>query len=295
MNIKQLRYVTAILSTGSFSSAAACEGVSVQAVSKAMSELEEEVGEALFVRTSSGVNPTPLGEEFGARADRVLAEFDALVRFVQTRSRSGAQDRFVVGFCVPSFPGVERFCSIIKAVTARALGCTTDVALTASETCVDELRHGRFRVLITLSPIREEGIVCGSLGTMNSMVIMSEKNPLAEKDELTLADINACPVLLHPGFSHYNDAVCRAYVARGMTSELVEVASSGDYRSPLEDRRALSFAVGGEFIGPLEHCVMRPIAARDRMPVPIYLSSRTGAGVSYLEFGRALAKMKILF
>ena len=294
MNIKQLRYVTAILATGSFSSAAACEGVSVQAVSKAMSELEGEVGEPLFVRTSSGVTPTPLGEALGTRADRVLAEFDALVRFVQARSRSGAPERFVVGFCVPSFPGVERFCSIIRAVTARALGCETDVVLTTGETCEDELRRGRFCALISLSPVRGEGIVCGSLGTMNPAVIMSESNPLAEKDELSLDDINTCPVLLYPGFSHYNDAVCRAYAARGLTSELIEVADRADYGTLLEDRRALSFAVGGEFIGPIDRCVMRPIAARDRAPVPIYLSSLAGTGVSYLELGRALAKMKIL-
>ena len=114
VNIKQLRYVTAILSTGSFSSAAACEGVSVQAVSKAMSELEGEVGDALFIRTSSGVTPTPLGEAFGARADKVLTEFDALERFVHTRPRSaGATGRFVVGFCAPEFPGVQRFCALI--------------------------------------------------------------------------------------------------------------------------------------------------------------------------------------
>ena len=40
MNIKQVRYVCSIIDLGSFSAAAAREGVSVQAVSKAMPELE---------------------------------------------------------------------------------------------------------------------------------------------------------------------------------------------------------------------------------------------------------------
>lgn len=296
MNIKQLRYVTAILSTGSFSSAAACEGVSVQAVSKAMSELEGEVGAPLFIRTSSGVNPTPLGEAFGARADKVLAEFDALERFVHVRARSagGPAGHFVIGFCVPAFTGVERFCSLIKTVTARALGCATDVLLTSAESCVDELRSGRFWALITLGPLQGEGIVCGSLGVMSPMVVMSAENPLAAKSELTLDDINTCPVLLYPGFDHYNDAVCRAYAARGMTSELVEIVDGESYGEFLHERGGLSLAVGGEFLAPFEGCVLRPIAARDRMPVPICLSSLAGAGVSYLELSRALAKMRIL-
>lgn len=296
VNIKQLRYVTAILSTGSFSSAAACEGVSVQAVSKAMSELEGEVGDALFIRTSSGVTPTPLGEAFGARADKVLTEFDALERFVHTRPRSaGATGRFVVGFCAPEFPGVQRFCALIKTVTARALGCETDVLLTDAKTCVDELKAGRFRALITLGPVKGEGIVCGRLGTMMPMVIMAADNPLAEKAELTIEDISTRPVLLYPGYEHFNDSVCRAYASRGMTSELVEVTSPEGFAEFIHGRQGLSLAVGGEFLSAYDGCVMRPIAAKDRMPVPICLSSLSGADVSYLELSRALAKMKILF
>lgn len=297
MNIKQLRYVTAILSTGSFSSAAACEGVSVQAVSKAMSELENEIGDPLFIRTSSGVTPTPLGEAFGARANKVLTEFDALERFVHTRARSAGGDsgRFVVGFCAPEFPGVEKFCALIKTVTARALGCETDVLLTDAKTCVDELRAGRFRALITLGPVKGEGVVCGRLGTMMPAVVMAAENPLAEKVELTLEDINTRPVLLYPGYEHFNDSVCRAYASRGMTSELVEITSPEGLAEFIHDRQGLSLAVGGEFLSAYDGCVLRPIAAKDRIPVPICLSSLSGAGVSYLELSRALAKMKILF
>lgn len=48
MNIKQVRYVCSIIDLGSFSAAAAREGVSVQAVSKAMPEPEASLGEPLF-------------------------------------------------------------------------------------------------------------------------------------------------------------------------------------------------------------------------------------------------------
>lgn len=68
MNIKQVRYVCAIVDLGSFSAAAAREGVSVQAVSKAMAELESALGEPLFERRSAGVTPTPLGRAFAVRA-----------------------------------------------------------------------------------------------------------------------------------------------------------------------------------------------------------------------------------
>lgn len=114
-----------------------------------------------------------------------------------------------------------------SAAAACALGCETDVVLMTSDACVDELRAGRFRALITLGPIAAEG--------------------------------------------------------------------AGSYCAFMEERGGVSLALGGEFLAPFDNCVIRPIAARDRMPVPICLSSLTGAGVSYLELSRALAKMKILF
>lgn len=295
VNIKQLRYVTAILSTGSFSAAAACEGVSVQAVSKAMSELEGEIGEPLFIRTSSGVSPTPLGEAFGARANRVLAEFDSLERFVRTRERgSGLGGSFSMGFCMPPFQEVDRYRSLVRAVAERALGCRVEVLLTTSEDCVEELRAGRFDALLTLGPVKADGVVCGGLGTMAPMVLMAKGHPLSQKSELTIEDISSCPVLLAPDFEHYNENVCRAYVSRGVTSELVGVEDAGSYHSFLFERGGLSFILGSEFLGKLEGCVTRPVVARDRLAAPICFSTLAGSGLSYLEFSRALVKMKIL-
>ena len=101
--------------------------------------------------------------------------------------------------------------------------------------------------------------------------------------------------VLYPGYEHFNDSVCRAYASRGMTSELVEITSPGGFAEFIHDRQGLSLAVGGEFLSAYDGCVLRPIAAKDRIPIPICLSSLSGAGVSYLELSRALAKMKILF
>lgn len=295
MNIKQLRYVVAILATGSFSAAAAREGVSVQAVSKAMSELEGETGAPLFNRASSGVTPTPLGRAFGARAQRVLVEYDALESFARSSAREAAAGRGLrLGLCVPSFPGIERICAMINVVTGRALGCGVEVILTSGRTCVDELRAARFDALVTIGPLKERGVVTGGLGTMSPYVLMSKSNPLARKREVTLEDINACPVALAPDFDHFNESVCRAYAARGMTSELVEIPTLESYGDLMEHRNGLSLIVGGEFIGPFDGCVMRPIAQKDRLAIPICLSSLEGASFSYLELSRALSKMKIL-
>ena len=295
LNIKQLRYVTAIISTGSFSAAAAREGVSVQAVSKAMSELEGEMGESLFDRASSGVRATPLGRSFAARARHVLKEYDALEQMVHTHGREPIPSApLSLGFCCPHFNGVERLASIIVTMSKRILRRDVELTLLPMETFVDDLRAGRVDALITLGMIKEPGVISGCLGTMSPSVQMAPTNPLAEKSQLTMADINSCPVLITGDFEHYNQSVCEAYVERGMTSELVTVTSLEEQRTFMEEQNGLAFVVGGPLFGFMRDLVMKPIVPEDRVPVPICLSSMPGADVSYVELRHLLAETELL-
>ena len=75
MNIKQIDYFIAVAAHGSLSSAARESDVSVQAMSKAMSDLEEEFGGSLFERSHQGIMLTPLGEELLQRARPVSSSF----------------------------------------------------------------------------------------------------------------------------------------------------------------------------------------------------------------------------
>lgn len=295
MNIKQLRYVTAIIATGSFSAAAAREGVSVQAVSKAMSELEGEIGEPLFDRASSGVRATALGRSFGVRARHVLKEYESLEHFVSVRGKESIPAApLTVGFCCPAFSGIDRLNAVISTVTARALHREIEIVLVDVDNCLSKLRSGQIDALITIGMLHEPGIVSGSLGTMAPFIYMSPSNPLCEKSALTLEDINSCPVALARDFSHFNDSVCGLYAENGMTSELVEVGSREDLQDLFERRNGLSFVVGGNFFNPVNGFAIRPIAPKDLIPIRICLSSLPGSDVSYVELRHALAETKLL-
>lgn len=68
MNIKQITYLAAVIEHGSLSAAAKDQYVTVQTVSKAIADLERELGRRLFVRESRGMRPTPFCQEFGEKA-----------------------------------------------------------------------------------------------------------------------------------------------------------------------------------------------------------------------------------
>ncbi len=72
MNIDQLPYITAIAEAGNLSAAAKRVGVSQQALSKYLAELENEAGLELFFRSKRRYLPTPAGKLYIETARQIL-------------------------------------------------------------------------------------------------------------------------------------------------------------------------------------------------------------------------------
>lgn len=294
MNIKQLKYVCAIVDLGSFSSAAAHEGVSVQAVSKAMGELEGKLGVPLFERGSAGVRPTSFGRAFAERARRVLDEWDSLERFALTGARSELDGTpFVMGFCAPSFKGVGRFSTLISVVSERVLGRKVTVDVVDCEEGMRRLRAGQLDAAITVGPVEEDGIVCGRLGTMSSDVLLCEGHPLANAAEITLEQLSDYPVLRPSNYPHYSESVVDAYRACGLRSEINGVSTDEVTQDFFDKENGFTFIVAGGLGSPFGDYVVRPLAKADALAIPICLTTREGAGLDYVAFRRALASMSL--
>lgn len=84
LELRQLRCLVAIIDTGTFTDAAIELGVSQAAVSRALAALESALGARLLHRTSRTVALTAAGSLVLARARRLLADADELVREVAT-------------------------------------------------------------------------------------------------------------------------------------------------------------------------------------------------------------------
>jgi LysR family nitrogen assimilation transcriptional regulator len=78
MNIRHLRYFVEIASTGSLRRASEGLYVTQSALSRAVAELESELGCALFQRNQHGVVPTRHGAALVRRARRILLDVDAI-------------------------------------------------------------------------------------------------------------------------------------------------------------------------------------------------------------------------
>ena len=89
MNLNQLRFADAVASTGSFTAAAAQCCVTQPTLSNGISQLEEELGERLFLRTTRTVRVTPFGAHILPYIAGVLAAQTTLVQQADAFLRPG--------------------------------------------------------------------------------------------------------------------------------------------------------------------------------------------------------------
>lgn len=80
MNLSQLRYVKAVVETGNFTLAARQCYVTQPTLSNGIAQLEQELEERIFKRTTRAVSLTPFGEHIVPFLENILKAHDALLR-----------------------------------------------------------------------------------------------------------------------------------------------------------------------------------------------------------------------
>ncbi|MEQ9695012.1 LysR family transcriptional regulator [Shimia sp. SDUM112013] len=105
MNLSKLRYVVTVDREGSISGAAKVLNITQSAVTKAVADVESDLGFSLFDRRARGVAATAEGRAFIDRASRILSDMDQLVTDAQTGRES--RDRVLrIGIAPPSLEGL---------------------------------------------------------------------------------------------------------------------------------------------------------------------------------------------
>ena len=118
MDYKQLQFFLAVCEAQSFRNAAARCYVSQQAISKSLSNLEQELGVQLFVRNQNGVSLTEAGQQLEKLARPHLNQRDEILRQMRSfHSKQQLHIGYFMGFLqeLPPhfFPRFQEFLSLI--------------------------------------------------------------------------------------------------------------------------------------------------------------------------------------
>lgn len=184
----RLKYVVAVAKAGSFTAAADLAGVTQSAITKSIADLEQQIGYAIFYRSSRGSFLTTEGRDFVDRAVRVIEDVNDLMNLTPGRTDpySGTL-RIGVGPASLEW----RLIAPIRLLLKRHPNIKFDVTGATFERTVELLRAGSIDVAIGLdaafaewADIRREPVTA-----VPSIHFVRHGHPLLDFPTVTFADL----------------------------------------------------------------------------------------------------------
>ena len=200
MTLQQLKYVTTIANIGSISEAAKRLFVSQPSLTKAIKELEKEMGITIFDRTNKGITVSKEGERFLGYARQVLEQAALLEE--QYKSQSGGKKQFSVSTQHYSF-AVNAFVELLKGADIDQY----DVSLRETQTfeIIDDVAHMKSEIGLLFyndfnRPVLEKLIHTNELTftelfTAHPHIFIGKNHPLANKDVVSMDELEEYPYI----------------------------------------------------------------------------------------------------
>ena len=294
MNINQVKYFVSVVDLRSFSEAAKAQGVTVQAVSKAIGDLEREASTKLFERTSHGVIPTQAGTAFCEKARPVRDAFLQLEDFVagkfeqpaphaassviapaSTSAGAGRQAAIRLELCAPNFDGNVNIREAFMMMVGDTTGFDLDFSLEYPGIALTHLASGEATALVTIGRFDRPELKCLPVGTLPTGIVVMRDHPLAAKEFVSLADLAAYPANMSPELDSFNESILVMYKNKRLLGKIEAIDNQKDMEVFMRVRKGYYFsAVIPAPDNPDNPTVCVPIDPARALKVPVCIVSR---------------------
>ena len=203
MNLLHLKYAVEVAKTSSITKAAENLYMGQPNLSRGIKELEESLGVVLFKRTPKGMIPTSEGEEFLFYAKKILSQLDT----VENMFREDALQCSRFSISVPRADYISCAFARFAKNLDRSHGTEifykeTNALRTVKNVLGSEYNMGILRYQLSYdkyykSMLSEKGLHGELVCEFEPMVIMSESNPLSQKETLGQSDLSGLTEIVH--------------------------------------------------------------------------------------------------
>ena len=220
MELSQLRYFLKIAALGTFTRAAEELNVTQPALSRSIAKLEEEIGRPVFERQTRSVVLTDAGRLLQTRAEQVLALDDDTLAEMTDDGRTG---RIRVG----AIPTIAPYFlpTILRAFRDRHPQATVIVYEETTDKLLHRCLQGEVDIALVAAPIPKQYLQVEPLFSEELLLVLPQDHALAEKKQITAADVQACPFVLLDETHCLSDAVVSYCRQRSFQPVSVERAS----------------------------------------------------------------------
>jgi len=191
MQIRQLKALHAVISTGTTTQAADLLNVTQPAISTMINNLEEELGFVLFERARGRLVPTPEALWLYEEAERTISSFSR-VGEVARDLRDLRRGQLKIA-CLPG-PAIEFLPRVMAEFLRDKPHLTASLQIRPSDKVKEWISSHYLDLGIAELPIDDPAVEYEVLA-MRCVCVMSETHPLAEKSSLTPADLDGVPVI----------------------------------------------------------------------------------------------------
>lgn len=290
VELRHLRAFIAVAEELHFTRAAERLHLAQQALSGQIRQLEEALGAQLFERSTRKVELTEAGRVLLERAAPVL---DAISTALEETQRVGRGETGRVAVCYAPTAGRLIVPRLVRELHERYPDVKVHALVMWQTEAVEAVTSGRFDVGLSRCPADlGPGIECEPIQQGELGVILSDRHPLADREEVPVEELSSLALVIWPReFSpSYHDWVVDALRARGFAGPVREFENS-DPGLLLSDDATRGEVVACEAFGvgyPRQYAplppglVWRPM--EPRVIVPMHMFWRHGAGQAVRNF-----------
>ena len=203
MNLQHLKYAVEVARSQSISRAAETLYLNQPYLSRAIRELEGELGIEIFRRTSRGVIPTEQGEEFLARARGILDHVEEVEDLYKVKRKEIL--RFQVAVPIACYIS-QAFVAFARELTGRQM-MKADYYETNAMTAIDRVADNQCNLAIIryqdhfqdyfLRYLDSKDLICTPIWQFEYHLIMSRESPLADREQVTAGDLEPLIEISH--------------------------------------------------------------------------------------------------
>jgi len=195
MNIVHLKYAIEVAKTSSITKAAENLYMGQPNLSRAIKELEDDLGIEIFKRTSKGIKPTAQGEEFLGYAKSILAQVDAVEKMYKEEKPSAQSFSISVPRASYISCAFTDFLKTLDKSSSMEILYKETNALRAINNILDSnyklgiIRYQSSYDRYFKEMLTEKGMKCELICEFTHVALMSKNNPLAKKESFSSEEL----------------------------------------------------------------------------------------------------------
>jgi len=259
MTLTELRYVLAVSRERHFGRAAEACFVSQPTLSVGIKKLEEELGVAIFERSSNEITLTPVGEQIVAQAARIIEQAEAIQSIAQ---RSGDPLAHPLRIGAIYTIGPYLLPKMLPFIRKKAPAMQLIIQESYTSDLREQLKRGKLDVIIISLPFSEPGIETTTLYDEPFQLALPSQHAWSDKSAIDPATLGDETVLLLGTGHCFRDQVLKMCPQLGNTQTASGVQQTLE-GSSLETIRYMVASGVGMTVLPSTACI--PTREENRM------------------------------